>query len=94
MVGWLAVASWIRIGISAESVLSSGVRVNHRVCGGAASALEHAQISGNRGFVNGWTGHDRVFGVRVAVAGVPLTDASGKTPSATPGGSPRDGEPS
>jgi len=28
------------------------------------------QISNNRGRVNGWTSHDRVFGICVAVAGV------------------------
>lgn len=39
------------------------------------SAVDHAnarvQISNNRGRINGWTGHSRVFGICVEVAGVP-----------------------
>lgn len=37
------------------------------------------QISNNRGRVNGWTGHDRVFGICLAVDGVPRPGAAAKT---------------
>ncbi|MEV6520702.1 hypothetical protein AB0M43_02010 [Longispora sp. NPDC051575] len=37
------------------------------------------QISNNRGRVNGWTSHDRVFGICVAVEGSPRPNTSGKT---------------
>lgn len=40
------------------------------------------QISNNRGRVNGWTGHDRVFGICVAVDGVPRAGAADKTRAA------------
>lgn len=54
------------------------------------SALDHArrrvQISNNRGRVNGWTGHDRVFGICVAIDGVPRPGAAGKSRSADPDG--------
>ena len=50
------------------------------------SAVDHArkrvQISNNRGRVNGWTSHDRVFGICVAVDDVPRPGADGKTVSA------------
>ncbi|MEV8097551.1 S26 family signal peptidase [Kitasatospora sp. NPDC085879] len=46
------------------------------------SALEparrRAQISNNRGRVNGWTGYDRVFGICVSVDGVPRAGAAAK----------------
>ncbi|PBC70911.1 hypothetical protein BX265_5471 [Streptomyces sp. TLI_235] len=46
------------------------------------SALEparrRAQISNNRGRVNGWTGYDRVFGICVSVEGVPRAGAAAK----------------
>ncbi|MDX2909854.1 hypothetical protein [Streptomyces griseiscabiei] len=46
------------------------------------SALDPAgkrvRISNNRGHVNGWTGHDRVFGSCAAVEGVPRPVAAGK----------------
>ena len=46
------------------------------------SALDRAksrvQISNNRGRVNGWTGHDRVFGICVAVEGVDRPGAAAK----------------
>ncbi|MFC9971579.1 hypothetical protein ACFVH6_11865 [Spirillospora sp. NPDC127200] len=46
------------------------------------SALDPAgkrvQISNNRGRVNGWTGHDRVFGICVEVDGAPRAGAAGK----------------
>ncbi|MFI0421122.1 hypothetical protein [Spongiactinospora sp. 9N601] len=48
------------------------------------------QISNNRGRVNGWTGHDRVFGICVSVDGVPRPRAAGKTrTSANPPGDAR-----
>ncbi|HET7017456.1 MAG TPA: hypothetical protein VFI65_26275 [Streptosporangiaceae bacterium] len=37
------------------------------------------QISNNRGRVNGWTSHDRVFGICVAVDDVPRPSTDGKT---------------
>jgi len=50
------------------------------------SAVDHAgkrvRISNNRGRVNGWTSHDRVFGICVAVDDVPRPGAAGKTAAA------------
>lgn len=47
------------------------------------SAVDHAnarvQISNNRGRVNGWTGHARVFGICTEVEGVARPGTSGKT---------------
>ncbi|SEL48647.1 hypothetical protein [Streptacidiphilus jiangxiensis] len=40
---------------------------------------KRVQISNNRGRVNGWTGHDRVFGICVSVEGTPRPGAAGKT---------------
>jgi hypothetical protein len=37
------------------------------------------QISNNRGRVNGWTGMERVYGICVAVDGVPRPRTGGKT---------------
>jgi hypothetical protein len=42
-------------------------------------ARKRVQISNNRGRVNGWTSHDRVFGLCVAVDGVPRPRTDGKT---------------
>ncbi|GGN61882.1 hypothetical protein GCM10010112_19470 [Actinoplanes lobatus] len=46
------------------------------------SAVDHArkrvQISNNRGRVNGWTSHARVYGICVRVAGVPRPRIAGK----------------
>lgn len=42
-------------------------------------AGKRVQISNNRGRVNGWTSHDRVFGICVSVDGVPRSGAVGKT---------------
>ncbi|HEX8865592.1 MAG TPA: hypothetical protein VF821_08040 [Lentzea sp.] len=36
------------------------------------------QISNNRGRVNGWSGHHRIFGLCVAVDGVPRPRTQGK----------------
>ncbi|MEV6950489.1 S26 family signal peptidase [Streptomyces sp. NPDC051183] len=36
------------------------------------------QISNNRGHVNGWTGHDRVFGICLAVDDAPRPGAAAK----------------
>ncbi|MEU8761354.1 S26 family signal peptidase [Streptomyces sp. NPDC048659] len=51
------------------------------------SAVDHArrrvQISNNRGHVNGWTGHARVFGICVSVDGVPRPGAAEKARRAT-----------
>jgi len=41
-------------------------------------AGKRVQISNNRGHVNGWTSHDRVFGICVAVDGVTRSGAAGK----------------
>ncbi|NUP51346.1 MAG: S26 family signal peptidase [Catenulispora sp.] len=47
------------------------------------SAVDHAnarvQISNNRGRVNGWTGHGRVFGICTAVEDVARPGAAAKT---------------
>ena len=40
------------------------------------------QISNNRGRVNGWTSCDRVFGICVAVEGVPRASSTGKVRAA------------
>lgn len=45
-------------------------------------AGKRVQISNNRGRVNGWTSHDRVFGICVTVDGVVRSGAVGKTLSA------------
>jgi hypothetical protein len=46
------------------------------------SAVDHAnarvQISNNRGRVNGWTGHARVFGICTEVEGAARPKSSGK----------------
>ncbi|MFE9480111.1 S24/S26 family peptidase [Streptomyces spororaveus] len=42
-------------------------------------ARKRVQISNNRGRVNGWTGHDRVYGICTAVDGVPRAGAADKT---------------
>jgi hypothetical protein len=42
-------------------------------------AKKRVQISNNHGRVNGWTSHDRVFGICVAVDDVPRPGADGKT---------------
>ncbi|MGW7449247.1 S26 family signal peptidase [Kitasatospora sp. NPDC054795] len=47
-------------------------------------ARRRVQISNNRGRINGWTGHDRVFGICVAVEGTPRAGAADKTPTASP----------
>jgi hypothetical protein len=49
-------------------------------------ARKRVQISSNRGRVNGWTSHDRVFGICVSVEDVPRPGADGKTVAA--GGHP------
>ncbi|MGW6413863.1 S24 family peptidase [Streptomyces sp. NPDC055055] len=48
-------------------------------------ARKRVQISNNRGRVNGWTGHDRVFGICVSVDGVPRKATEGKTLAAASG---------
>lgn len=47
-------------------------------------ARRRVQISNNRGRVNGWTGHDRVFGICLTVDGVPRPGAADKV-AAAPG---------
>lgn len=42
-------------------------------------ARKRMQISNNRGRVNGWTSHDRVFGICVTVDGVARSGVVGKT---------------
>lgn len=49
-------------------------------------ARRRVQISNNRGHVNGWTGHDRVFGICVAVDGTPRASAAAKVLTAGPKG--------
>jgi hypothetical protein len=45
-------------------------------------ARSRVQISNNRGRVNGWTSHDRVFGICVAVEGVPRANSLDKVRAA------------
>jgi hypothetical protein len=45
-------------------------------------ARKRVQISNNHGRVNGWTSHDRVFGICVAIDDVPRPGADGKTVAA------------
>ncbi|WP_326666036.1 S24 family peptidase [Streptomyces sp. NBC_00385] len=71
----------------APSKLEAGDIVLARVAGTVylhlVSAVDPArkrvQISNNRGRINGWTSHDRVFGICVAVDGVTRSGAGGKT---------------
>ncbi|MFI0412254.1 hypothetical protein [Actinomadura sp. 3N508] len=42
------------------------------------AAKKRVQISNNRGRINGWTSHDRVFGICVAVDGVARAGAAAK----------------
>jgi hypothetical protein len=51
-------------------------------------ARKRVQVSNNRGRINGWTNHDRVFGICVAVDGVPRAGAADKTLTADPNGRP------
>ncbi|MFE2578614.1 S26 family signal peptidase [Streptomyces sp. NPDC059378] len=51
-------------------------------------ARKRVQISNNRGHVNGWTSHDRVFGICVAVDGVSRGDAADKVLTAEPNDRP------
>ncbi|BAU87138.1 hypothetical protein SLA_6269 [Streptomyces laurentii] len=51
-------------------------------------AHKRVQISNDRGRVNGWTGHDRVFGIRVAVDGVPRPGAADKAAASAPANRP------
>ncbi|MFE3947738.1 S26 family signal peptidase [Streptomyces sp. NPDC059118] len=51
-------------------------------------ARKRVQISNNRGRVNGWTGHDRVFGICVAIDGANRPRVAGKTLAADPSSSP------
>ncbi|NUR64902.1 MAG: S26 family signal peptidase, partial [Streptomyces sp.] len=46
-------------------------------------ARKRVQISNNRGRVNGWTSHDRVFGICVAVDGVTRSGVGGKVLAAS-----------
>ena len=47
-------------------------------------ARKRVQISNNRGRVNGWTSHERVFGICVAVDGVARAGAAGKVLATAP----------
>jgi hypothetical protein len=51
-------------------------------------AKGRVQISNNRGRINGWTSHDRVFGICTAVDGVPRAGAAAKALSAEPADRP------
>jgi hypothetical protein len=46
-------------------------------------ARKRVQISNNHGRVNGWTSHDRLFGICVAVEGAPRANSLGKVRAAT-----------
>ncbi|MBD0670918.1 S26 family signal peptidase [Streptomyces sp. CBMA156] len=47
-------------------------------------ARQRVQISNNRGRINGWTNHARVFGICVAVDGTPRPGAAAKARAADP----------
>jgi ApbE superfamily uncharacterized protein (UPF0280 family) len=51
-------------------------------------ARKRVQISNNRGHINGWTNHDRVFGICVAVDGTPRAGAAGKVLGTKPNDRP------
>ncbi|MEU9045649.1 MULTISPECIES: S26 family signal peptidase [unclassified Kitasatospora] len=51
-------------------------------------ARKRVHISNNRGRINGWTHHDRVFGICVAVDGVLRAGAADKTLAADPDNRP------
>jgi hypothetical protein len=53
----------------------AGTTYLHRV---SAVDATRVQISNNRGRVNGWTSHARVFGICTAVDGVPRPRLDGK----------------
>ncbi|GAA3447812.1 hypothetical protein Pve01_49840 [Planomonospora venezuelensis] len=57
-------------------------RVQRSVCLHLASAVDasagRVQIGNNRGRMNGWTGHDRVFGICVSTDGVAGLGVEGK----------------
>ncbi|MGW2781536.1 S26 family signal peptidase [Streptomyces populi] len=54
-------------------------------------AGKRVRISNNRGHVNGWTGHGRVFGICVAVDGAPRAGAAAKVLKAEPVTGPEEG---
>lgn len=47
------------------------------------TSRKRVQISNNRGRVNGWTSHDRVFGICVEIEGVPRAGSADKVRAAT-----------
>ncbi|MFI5865127.1 S26 family signal peptidase [Streptomyces sp. NPDC051546] len=76
----------VRVAPADPAVLEAGDIVLARVSGTVYLHLVTAvdtprrrvQISNNRGRVNGWTGHDRVFGICLAVDDVPRPGAQAK----------------
>ena len=82
----------VTVGPVDPSKLEVGDIVLARVAGTTylhlVSAVDRAnarvQISNNRGRVNGWTGHSRVFGICIAVDGVARTSAAGKIAQTSP----------
>lgn len=80
----------VRVAPADPVLLEAGDIVLARVSGSVylhlVSAVDGArrrvQISNNRGRVNGWTGHDRVFGICLAVDACPAR--AGRTRSAGP----------
>ncbi|MGI8333037.1 hypothetical protein ACRYCC_24045 [Actinomadura scrupuli] len=56
-------------------------------------ARRRVQISNNRGRINGWTSHDRVFGICVAVEGVERPGTSAKLRRPETGPATRTGTP-
>jgi hypothetical protein len=44
----------------------------------AGATVQRVQISNHRGRVNGWTTHERVYGICLAVEGRPRPGATGK----------------
>ncbi|GLY41935.1 hypothetical protein Amsp01_079580 [Amycolatopsis sp. NBRC 101858] len=58
--------------------VAGGATVTVRPSGSAMSPLIRSR-GNNRGRVDGWTGHGRMFGIYVSVDGVPRPRVAGKT---------------
>ncbi|MER5887866.1 S24 family peptidase [Streptomyces sp. NPDC001941] len=76
----------VRVSPALPATLERGDIVLARVAGTVylhlVSAVDHAnrrvQISNNQGRTNGWTSHDKVFGICVAVEGTERRRVTGK----------------
>ncbi|MCX5409106.1 S26 family signal peptidase [Streptomyces sp. NBC_00335] len=86
----------VRVAPAQPALLEPGDIVLARVSGtvylhlvtAVDTARRRVQTSNNRGRVNGWTGHDRVFGICLAVDDVPRPGAAAKVRAAGSAGAP------